>query len=177
MCTSISDDANGPDAHGESVDILVEGIDQGNGLDNLVVVLLDRELDLSSRVGVAQTQLCSLRVALLQLLEELWPMVSDSTKQILNNLSSLTIDEWEDCLDASCQVLVRNTENNLLLLAGLWQIGLEKSLEEVAGDALRNVVGVLQSLGSTSTSKSASCTYQTTSIAEVLTGKVRRRQA
>lgn len=50
-------EANLPDAHGESVDVFVQLVQQSDGLDDHVVGPVDIELDLGSRVTVAQTQL------------------------------------------------------------------------------------------------------------------------
>lgn len=47
-----------PDTHGESVDVFVQLIQQSNGLDDHVVDPVHIELDFSSGVAVAETQLC-----------------------------------------------------------------------------------------------------------------------
>lgn len=47
-----------PDAHGESVDVFVQLIQQSDGLDDHVVNPVDIKLDFSSGVAVAKTQLC-----------------------------------------------------------------------------------------------------------------------
>lgn len=46
-----------PNTHGESVDVFVQLIQKSNGLYNHVVDPVDIELDFSSRVAVAKTQL------------------------------------------------------------------------------------------------------------------------
>lgn len=47
-----------PDTHGESVDVFVQLIQQGYGLDDHVVGPVDVELDFGSGVAVAETKLC-----------------------------------------------------------------------------------------------------------------------
>jgi hypothetical protein len=59
-------------AHGECVDGLVELVEDGDGLNDMIVVLLDGELDLGSGVGMTKTQLCSACVAFSELLQELF---------------------------------------------------------------------------------------------------------
>lgn len=51
-------EGNLPDTHGEGVDIFVQLIQQGDGLDDHVVDPVDIELDLGSGVTVAEAQLC-----------------------------------------------------------------------------------------------------------------------
>lgn len=55
-------------SHREGVDGLVELVQNRNSLDNVVVVTLDGELDLSTGVGVTETQLGSIHITLTELL-------------------------------------------------------------------------------------------------------------
>lgn len=66
--------------HGECVDGLVEVVQGGNGLDDVVVVLLDGELDLCARVGVAKTKLCSLDISLVKTLQQLSSVQSQASE-------------------------------------------------------------------------------------------------
>jgi hypothetical protein len=59
-------------AHGEGVDGFVELIEDSDGLNDMIVILLDGELDLCSGIGVAETQLGRACVAFPELLEELF---------------------------------------------------------------------------------------------------------
>jgi hypothetical protein len=84
--------------HREGVDGLVKLVQNCNSLNNVVVVPLDGELDLSTGVGVTETKLGSTHITLTELLQQLSGMQPDSTKHILHNftgVSSLTIDKRE----------------------------------------------------------------------------------
>ena len=60
-----------PDAHGECIDVLVELVKQANALYDHVVDTVDVELDLGSRVAVAETELGLRRRLLGQTLDHL----------------------------------------------------------------------------------------------------------
>jgi len=135
-------------AHGVHVDVLVELVHKRNCLDDVVVVLGCRELHLRTRVGVAETELGALNVALLEALEQLDAEKTHATEQILGGLVRDGLHVRELVLDALAKVLVADTERHLAtaLLARLRQIELQKALEVVVHDALRHVIGVLERL-------------------------------
>lgn len=140
-----------PDAHAESVDSLVELVESRNGLNDVIVVLLNAKLHLGARVGVSQTKLSAVNIALLELLEKLGSVQAEAAQQIGDNLAdfgSLALDVGKVRLDASGQVLLLNTESNLVLLAGVRDVHLKNGLEVVGADTLGDVVLVLESLGS-----------------------------
>lgn len=138
------------DTHREEVDGLVEVVDGSNSLDNVVVVLLDAELDLGTRVGVTKTKLGTVDIAGLELLEELLGVKSQTTEEVgadFGSLRGLALERGESSLDASSKTSVGNTEDGLVLLAGLGHVGLEDGLQVVGHDALGDEVSVLESLG------------------------------
>jgi len=138
------------DTHGEQVGGLVEVVDGSNSLDDVVVVLLDAELHLGTRVGVTKTKLGTVDITGLELLEELLGVESQATEEVgadFRGFGGLALERRESSLDASGKTSVGNTEDGLVLLAGLGHVGLEDGLQVVGHDALRDEVGVLKSLG------------------------------
>lgn len=141
-----------PHAHAEQVDGLVELVKRGNGLDDVVVVLLDAELDLGTRVGVAETKLGPVNIAILELLEELGCVQTEATEEVGDNFvdfGSLALDVGKVRLDATGQVLFLNTDCDLLLLARVRDVELDDGLEVLGANAFGNVVLVLQRLRGT----------------------------
>lgn len=69
-----------PNAHRESVDVLVHEIQQRNRLDDVVIVLLHREFDFCAGVCVPQTELCSAHIAGLERPQQLAPVKTQSTE-------------------------------------------------------------------------------------------------
>ena len=137
------------DTHRECVDSLVQLVEDSNSLDNVVVITLDGELDLSARIGVTKTKLGSVHVTLAKLLQQLSGMQSESTKHVLNNLagvSGLTFNERECRLDTSSKSLVSKTQNNLLVLVRLRKIQLEERNESLRGNTFRNIVDFTKGL-------------------------------
>lgn len=137
------------DTHGESVDGLVKLVENGDGLDDVVVVTLDGELYLSAGVGVTKTELGSAHVTLAQLLEELGGVETDTTEKILDNLAGVTglaVHERESGLDASSQSLIGHTEDDLLLLVGLGEVQIKEGYQKLGCDTLRDVVDLTKSL-------------------------------
>ena len=137
------------DAHGEGVDGLVELVENGNGLDDVVVVTLNGELYLGTGVGVTKTELGGVHVTLAQLLEELGGVETDTTEEVLNDLAGitgLTVHEREGGLDASGQGLVGQTEDHLLLLVGLGEVQFKERDQKLGGDTFGNVVDFTKSL-------------------------------
>lgn len=135
--------------HRECVDRLVELIEDGNSLDDVVVVTLHGELDLGTRVSVTKTKLGSVHVSLTKLLQHFRGMQSKPTKHVLDNLAgvtSLAFNESECGLDTSSKSLIRKTKNNLILLLWFRKIQLEKGNERVRCDSFRNIVDFAQSL-------------------------------
>jgi hypothetical protein len=120
----------------------------------VVVVLLNGELDLSTGVGVSQTQLSTTQITRLQLLQKLVSVKTKSTDQVLDDLIGLAINTGESGLDGRGQVLVCNSEDDLLLLSSLGKVNLEERQKVRVSNSLRDVVGVLERLGGTPTYKS-----------------------
>jgi len=78
---------------------------------------------------------------------------SDASEQVgddFRGIASLALDACEVGLDASCQVLVLDTENDLLLLADFWEVELEDGAQVLGENTLRDEVDVLKGFGSTS---------------------------
>jgi len=125
------------DTHRECVDGLVQLVEDSNSLNNVVVITLNGELDLSARIGVTKTKLGSVHVTLAKLLQQLSGMQSESTKHVLNNfagVASLTFNERKCRLDTSSKSLVSKTHNNLLVLVRLRKIQLEERNKSLRGN-------------------------------------------
>ena len=146
---------NQPDTHGKGVDVLVHKIQESDRLDNVVVVLLDRELYLGARVGVAESELSTGEITGLQGGEKLVAVETETTEEVLDDLVGLAVDEREGGLDGTGQVLVGDSEDDLLLLAALGKVGLKETKKVLTRDTLRNVVRVLERLGGTPGKESA----------------------
>ena len=104
---------------------LVKGCDS---LYDVVVLLLDTELDLGSRVGVAKTEDRPVNVAGLKLLDELARVLAESTEQVgydLGSVARLARQVGKRRLNASRQVLLAHTQSDGLLLSSFWQVCLE----------------------------------------------------
>ena len=138
-------------AHGARVDTLVESIESGNALDDVVVVLVDGELDLGAGVGVTETELGAVDVTVLEALEELAGVGADAAKEgsdDLGGIGRLARDTGEGCADLTSEPLVDNTEDDLgLLSAGLGEVELERVLEVVGHDTLGDEVDGLKTVG------------------------------
>lgn len=135
-----------PNTHSKCVDILIKSIQQCNRLDDVIVILLHRELYLCPGVSVTQTQLRAVHIALLQLLEKLGAMKPQSTKQILDDLVRLAVDTGKGNFDGTSQILVGDTKDNLFLLAALGKVDFEERFQVVAGDCLGDVVRIFKGL-------------------------------
>lgn len=132
-----------PDTHRECVDSLVQLVEDSDSLNNVVVITLDGELDLSARVSMTKTKLGSVHVTLAKLLQQLRGMQSESTKHVLNNfagVSGLTFNERERRFDTSSESFISKTQNNLVLLVRLRKIQLEKRNESFRRNTFRNIV-------------------------------------
>lgn len=138
-------------AHAALVNTLVKSVEGSNGLDNVVVVLVDAELDLGARVGVAHTQLCAAQVAFLQALEKLLGVNADAAQKIGNNfggVAGFALHTGEGGADFSSELLILHTENDLGLLAGgLGKVQLEGGFQVVGHDAFGEEIDVLEGLG------------------------------
>lgn len=77
-------------SHGEGINSLVKLVKNRNGLNNVVVVTLHRELHLGTRVSVTKTELGSINIAFAQLLKELASMETDATEKVLDDWASVT---------------------------------------------------------------------------------------
>jgi hypothetical protein len=136
-------------SHGESVDSLVKLVQDGDGLDNVVVVTLDRELHLGTGVGVTKTELGGVHITLTQLLQQLASVKTNTTEKILNNLAGVTglaVDVGESGLDASCQTLIGKTQNHLLLLVRLGEVQVKERDQSLGRDTFGDVVDFAKGL-------------------------------
>lgn len=137
-------------AHEELVDALVLEVDGRAGLDDVIVVAGDAELDLGTGVGVTHTQTGLLDIAVLESTEKLVGVESDTANNVADNvrgIGSLALEAGEEALDRASKVLLGNTENDLGLLAAcLGKVEFEDRLEVVRDDTLSNEVNVLKSL-------------------------------
>ena len=70
--------------HSESVDVFVQLIKKRDALDDHVIDAVDVELDLAARVSVRKTELRLLKLAVLQLANELREMKPNATKELSN---------------------------------------------------------------------------------------------
>ena len=114
-----------PDAHRESVDCLVQLIENSNSLDDMVVVTLHRELNFRARISVTKTKLGSGHVSLAQLLQQLRGMQSQPTKHVLDNfagVSRFAFNKREGRFDTSSKRLISESQNHLVLLVRLRQV-------------------------------------------------------
>lgn len=146
---------NIPNPHRKGIDILIESIQQRNRLDDVIVILLHRELYLRPRISVTQTELCAVHITLLQLLKQLRAMKPQTTKQVLDNLIRLAVDASERSLDGTSQVFVGDTKDDPLFLAALGKIDFEERFQMVARDPLRDVIRIFKRLRCTSNCFSA----------------------
>lgn len=135
--------------HRESVDGLVELVQNGNSLDDVVVVTLHRELDLGTRVSVTKTQLGSAHITLTELLQQLVGMETDPTEQILNDFTSvagLTIHEVKGGFNTAGQGLICKTQDYLLLLVRLGEVQFQERHQGLGCDTFGDVVDFAQCL-------------------------------
>ncbi len=140
-----------PHAHGALVDALVKRVEGRNALDDVVVVLVDAELDLGAGVGVAETKLGAVDVALLQSLEQLVGVETNAAQERGNDLGGiggLALDAGEGGADLAGYPLVDDAQHDLALLsARLRQVEFEGVLEVLGHDALGNEIDGLQTVG------------------------------
>jgi hypothetical protein len=123
---------------------LVKGRDS---LDDVVVLLVHAELDLSAGVCVTETKNGAVDVAGLELLDKLARVLAKTTEEVRDDLGGLggfAGKVREGSLDASCQVAFAQTKGDGLLLASLGEVGLEGRAQKVGKDTLRNVVDFLE---------------------------------
>lgn len=123
--------------------VLINLVKGCNSLDDVVVLLVHAELDLSTGVCVTQTKDGSIDIAGLEFLDKLARVLAETTEEVsddFGSLSSFTGKIGESGLDASSQVAVADSKGNGLLLASLGQVGLEGRAQEVGEDALGDIV-------------------------------------
>ncbi|RUP49831.1 hypothetical protein BC936DRAFT_141338 [Jimgerdemannia flammicorona] len=108
-------------------------IENRDRLNDHVVGAIDVELDLGTRVRVAETKLRALEVALLQLLEQLVGVQADPAHQLQHHLVCLALIS-ELGLDCASEVAFGDSELNLGLLTGLGKIHLEEGFEVLVDD-------------------------------------------
>jgi hypothetical protein len=98
---------------------------------------------------VTQTKLGSVHVTLTELVQQLGEVQTETTEEILDDLTGVTglaVHEGESGLDASCETLVQQTQNNLLLLARLGEIQFKERNQNLGGNTLRDIVDFTQGL-------------------------------
>lgn len=104
----------------------------------MIVVTLHRELNLGTRISVTKTKLGSGHVSLAKLLQQLSGMQSKPTKHVLNSLagvSSFAFHKRKSRLDTPSKSLIRESQNNLILLIRLRQVQLEERNESLRCNA------------------------------------------
>jgi hypothetical protein len=127
--------------------VLVNLVKRCDGLDDVVVLLLDAELDLGARVRVAETEDGPVDVAGLKLLDELARVLAQATEQVSDDfrgVAGLAGEVGECGLDATRQILLADADGDGLFLSGFGQVCLEGRTQEVGQDALADVVDLLQ---------------------------------
>lgn len=117
-------------AHGKSVDVLVELVEQGDRLDDHVVGAVDVELYLGARVGVTKAELGAAHVAHLEAGEELLGVETDATDDLERALGGIAVDV-EGRLDGLGESTLFDSEDDAGLLA---EVELEETLEELVND-------------------------------------------
>jgi hypothetical protein len=153
--------------------ILVDLVEGSDGLDDVVVLLVDAELHLGTRVGVTETKDGAVDIAGLELLDELARVLAQTTEKVRDDLrgfAGLAGEVGEGGLDASSQVLLADTESDGLLLSGLGEVGLEGRAQEVGEDALGDVVDLLQRILGTLEWRKADELDSLSKLVEVLHG-------
>lgn len=125
-------------AHGKSVDVLVELVEEGDGLDDHVVGAVDVELYLGARVGVTKTKLRTRHVTHLEAGEELLGVETDATDDLERALGGIAVDV-EGRLDGLGESTLFDTEDDAGLLA---EVELEETLEELVNDTCERSVEV-----------------------------------
>jgi hypothetical protein len=136
-------------SHRKGVDGLVQLIQNSNSLDDMVVVTLNRELDLGTGVSVTKTQLSGIQIALSETFQKLCRVQSDASKHILHDftgVSGFALDGWESGLDARCQDTVVHTQADLLLLACLGKVEFKERNKSLRSDTFGNVVNLAKCL-------------------------------
>jgi hypothetical protein len=149
-----------PKPHAEGVQVLVDLIEGCDGLNDVVVLLLNAvmrvnihvecvssqvlpELDFSSRVGVTQTQDGAVNVAWLKLLDKLAAVLAQTTEQIRDDfggVAGFACEVGESRLDATRQVPLADTKGDGLLLSSLGEVRLKRGPQEVRHDAFGDIV-------------------------------------
>mmetsp|Transcript_5496 Transcript_5496/g.13902 ORF Transcript_5496/g.13902 Transcript_5496/m.13902 type:complete len:342 (+) Transcript_5496:700-1725(+) len=135
-------------AHDERVDVLVQRVDQRDGLDDHVVRAVHVELHLGARVTVRQAQLRLLVVAILQRLEE----AREVHAAAAHDLADVVVAHARDgrlLHDGVAQLGVRHAQLELGLLGvlHLGQVHLQEVLEVLAADAVGDHVDLAQRVG------------------------------
>jgi hypothetical protein len=119
------------DAHGESVEVLVEGVEEVDGLNDHVVGAVDVELDLAAGVGVTQTQLSLLVVTLLEGFDELGEVKADAPRELGHGLALNAGNLLERIVDGATQLFVSHAQLHLALLLARGQVELQEVLEDI----------------------------------------------
>lgn len=132
-----------PDTHAESVDVLVELIQQGDALDDHVVHPIDVELDLSPGVAVPKTQLGDSRTLGSETLHQIVKMKPYAAYD-LGHCSGVIAFDLQRLGDTSTQFGIRDTQDYLLLLAGFGDSRVEEQLQVFGNYALGHAVDVLE---------------------------------
>ena len=133
------------DAHDERVDVLVQDVDQRDGVDDHVVGAVDVELHAGSRERVRQAELSLLVVAVLQTLEESGEVGAAAA----HDLADVVVAHARDARlldDGVAQLRVGDAQRELGLLGipHLREVQLEKVFEVVRARRLGDVVDLIE---------------------------------
>ena len=93
------------DPHGVNVDLLVEIVEESNGLNDHGIDLVGRELELVSRKGVRETEFHGGEIARVDVTEEGGKLLTDSTVKILGSRVGNDRDSLELLLDGTSYTL------------------------------------------------------------------------
>ena len=130
------------DAHRKRVDVLVELVEQRDGLDDHVVGPVHVELDLGARVGVAETELGPLRVAFLEAGEELFLVLTDPAEDGERAVGRVAVDA-ERRLDRRRETALLDAEDDARLFR---EVQLEQAVQELVNDTCEEGWGASESV-------------------------------
>jgi len=133
--------------HAEGVEIFVHLLNDGYGLNNVLVLAVDVEADIVSREGVGQTEFGSVEIRLFEVLVfyEFGEVSPYPSEQLEGHVIGHTLD-LKAVRDHSCQLVVDHCqlEGGFLLLLG--QVRLEEGLEVLGKETVPHGQHVFQGL-------------------------------
>mmetsp|Transcript_13962 Transcript_13962/g.37553 ORF Transcript_13962/g.37553 Transcript_13962/m.37553 type:complete len:254 (-) Transcript_13962:188-949(-) len=134
-------------AHGECVDVLLQEVEESNGLDDVLVSAVYVKLDLGTGIGVSQAQLRLLQVTRAKAFDELVQVAAHAAQELVDEVIGDARDA-SGLLDGAANLGIRHSQGKLgLLLApleGLAQVTLQELAQCIGHHALADVVDVLQ---------------------------------